>query len=84
MQSRYAHSGTHVRGLSAQAVVVNVNVELQQAVGIDTLFFHASKHLLAAEVCEQGIVELNVAAPAGVEIRKLLTVCLRDVGEVLL
>ena len=50
----------HVRRMVLQALIVGMNVGVQQSLMVDVEFLHSSDHGLRAEVCQKGIVELYV------------------------
>ena len=50
----------HVRRMAFQALVVRMNVGVQQSLMVDAELLHSCDHGLRAEVCQKGIVELYV------------------------
>ena len=51
---------SHILRTALQAVVVRLDVGIQECIVVDPAFFHAFDHGFGAEVCEEGVVELDV------------------------
>ena len=54
-------TNSHILRTAFQAVVVRLYVGIQEYIVVDTAFFHAFDHGFGAEVCQEGVVELDVA-----------------------
>ena len=52
---------SHILRTAFQAVIVRLYVGIQECIVVDPAFFHAFDHGFGAEVCEEGVVELDVA-----------------------
>lgn len=76
-------SDDHVARVSLQAIVVRLDVRIQDRLVVDFRLLHALDHRLSAEVREKRVVDLDVAAAGSVELLELLLVRKGDISKVL-
>ena len=77
-------SDCHIARAALEAIVISFYVCVQESFMIDAPLLHSLDHRLGAEVREQRVVELDVAAACRVELCDLLAVRKCDVIKVLL
>lgn len=71
-----------VTGAIFETVVVGFDVRVQDSFVIDPELFHPLYHRLCTKVCQQGVVDLNVAQASGIELLDFLLVRNSNVREI--
>src|ERR1700737_2169788 len=77
-------ANSHVGRFSREAVVIELDIAIQDLIGINAFLLQSVYHRGSAEIREEWIIHLNIPAPGLVQICNLLTVCLGDIGEITL
>jgi hypothetical protein len=73
---------SHVLGNVADAIVVELDVSIENRFRVDTFLLHTTQHSFRAEVSEERIIELNVAASSFVKVGELFSVSFGEIIEV--
>lgn len=76
-------SDNHVARVFLQAIVVRLDVRIEDRLVVDFRLLHTLDHRLRAEVSQERIIDLDVPAAGSVELLELLLVRNGDIGKVL-
>jgi hypothetical protein len=75
-------SANHIRRMTFKTIIVQFNVRVKHILRINPHLLHSFDHRNSAKVREKRIIDLNISAPAFVQVCDFLAVSLGDVGKV--